>query len=1001
MDTPTVEAAFLIYNIECNSLKNEGKSGTIRELNRRINKYSYFLLSSSYKHVNNFTYTTDVLHCFYKVVEYYILKYYNGIVIDSTLFFKCINDIKNRSSDMFQNGEKENDINYHKNEDAKNDQKSIGNVCHAETSDTYLFDYKVLSTFIENLKKKYNQNKEKKDKVNEKRKGMKKKEKHNSNIQTDSNAHLGMESHNCRHSEGYKTVCKKCTKINNVTENFPFRKKFLYELCEMNSSFDNKKNRMVYITKIFRKIINRKLIRQFICENDKIMKKNYFKFFLHLSLGIFIYLYIYKYVKRTYKNMEFFVFLNDLKNIRHIYINNIPYIEKQQMYSFVKYVKFLNIQMFRYIYISFFVNIYKYINLIHNVTLLTLYNYVTQMKERKCARNKMEPMKEIEATNNPSSHSHKQLENALDEKFRDTICADKNHADGGQNFVKGSNLAKRNALIAEEELLINEHAQNLAKTSPEKYSSEIINNSHNKHRSALNNKREEGKGKSGLIKKSSCEMDSYASPSNEKKKCNDHPLKNNRQNTDEMIFDCYIYVFIFFKYIRDTRKWMKSRIIKIQINIKKMIGLFIHIYNMNKEAIDIKKALSKNREKKSDLSITLTNSIFEDNNVKDSLHSLYFNYLQLSKYYKSCIKINYEIIESVHMFHILLKHFYNYFPILNNKKGKCTIYNYYDKCEIHCEKTEESEESEKSEKTKKKDKSENKKKNKNNFNIFKNVNDYELDFFYFNDIKNDEKEVIHDLTENNKVESFDEIFDTEGKATPSASASAQNCGEDHRGKAKEKECEECENPGDNLIDDNLESSKRIFLRCINDLDTFLVNVDREFSLQSDTTKMEANALTTRENISSNFSFLRSSSVLQNLRHNKTIYNKIMENVENFCNSEFPTMKNCLSHLGTYDKKVLDIYDSNIFDVCYKFKNGITVESEESIKNKKLLEVKIFLDYEKLYTKRTVETQTHVSLFKKDKLIQIAKDKEVSTISDQHIQAKKICNPIFYLKDIYD
>lgn len=92
----------------------------------------------------------------------------------------------------------------------------------------------------------------------------------------------------------------------------------------------------------------------------------------------------------------------------------------------------------------------------------------------------------------------------------------------------------------------------------------------------------------------------------------------------------------------------------------------------------------------------------------------------------------------------------------------------------------------------------------------------------------------------------------------------------------------------------------------------------------------------------------------------------------------------------------------IFLICtIKYQKKKSIETEESIKNKTLLQVKIFLDYEKLYNKKTVETQTIESVFKKDKSIQIMKDKEISTITQQYSQTQKVTNTLFYLKDIYD
>lgn len=160
---------------------------------------------------------------------------------------------------------------------------------------------------------------------------------------------------------------------------------------------------------------------------------------------------------------------------------------------------------------------------------------------------------------------------------------------------------------------------------------------------------------------------------------------------------------------------------------------------------------------------------------------------------------------------------------------------------------------------------------------------------------------------------------------------------------------------------------------------------------------------------------QSSDVLKCLKGQTSVYNKIEEILNqlfnnnimlNQLNSNITTENyvnyvNYVNHLHKYNKNILEIYDDHIFDMYYKIPKEKSIETEESIKNKTLLQVKIFLDYEKLYNKKTVETQTIESVFKKDKSIQIMKDKEISTITQQYSQTQKVTNTLFYLKDIYD
>ncbi|SCP03331.1 conserved Plasmodium protein, unknown function [Plasmodium malariae] len=1029
MDLPKVEAAFLIYNLEYYALINHEKLYTIKELNKKINKYAQVILSSNYKHVNNFSYTTEILHYFYKITEYYFMKYFNSTIIDSTFFFKCINDIKNRSFDIVQNDEMKKQFNLDENkgtQKSENLTENLGENLENKKVGNYSFNCKVLHSFVENLKRICSENRKHAININEIKRREEKREKSNSRNNISNNNNNGI------NSETHTRKAKKTNETKHSEEHTKFHKRFYYELCEINGSHNNEKNRMIYITKIFRKIINRKKVRQFICENEKRVKKNNLKFFLNLSLGIFIYLYIYKYIKKNYKKIEFFIFLNNLQNIRKIYLNNMPYIEKRQLCNFIKYIKLLNIQMFQYVYISFFVNIYKYANLIYNVTLLTLFNYFKHIYENNIEKKKglQKNENQIIDTNDNMCKSFLKID---DTKCKEINNDSKNYVEVDENFSNKIILSKeKNIQIKEEQIMSSERGKGI-NTNTYECLNKIIDNNDSILSSDLNKKK--GENVTSGINENTCnKIDDNTSPSNGKQNHNSfYSIENKREQTNEIIFDCYIYVFILFTYIRKTRNRMKSKMIKIQNNIKKMISIFVKIYYINQkekkekeeevgveeeegkveeevgveekegkveeeeEAVEErKKSLRKYIGNKKHVRTNFDESSCKaSHNIVNSLPSLYFNYIELSKYYKSCIKINYEIMNLVHKFHLLLKHFYKYLPVLNINKENCIIYNYYNKCYIYNENIKKKEDTDKV--IPRKDIYEKRKKKETTFNIFKNVTDYELDFFYFNEKEHDEKEIIHDLVQNNEVELFEHVFEEGAKNEFANCQSSQSCTE-------QQDAQERENSDNGLSSDEMEYSKKLFLYYLNNnLEMCLINlVDKdEFSSANDEAQNGGNTLTTSYTKTKNLSFLKSTSILQYLNNNKNTYNKIIEIIHQFYNNPSHTLKNCIKDLNIYDKNILEIYDDNIFDLYYKFKNEATFETEESIKNKKLLEVKIFLDYEKLHTKRTVETQTPISFFKKDKLIQIAKDEEVSTIAERSIQTKKITNPIFYLKDIYD
>ncbi|CRG97608.1 conserved Plasmodium protein, unknown function [Plasmodium gallinaceum] len=979
MVDPKVEVAFLIYNFEFNKLRIYEKSEIIIELNRKINKYGILALQSSYKYVNNFSYTTEIFHYFFKLAEYYLFKYFNSIIVDSIFFFKCINDIKSNSSYDIQKKEKENQVHFNHNADVKKNENVNDFENIKKSDDDYSFDCRTLHIFIENLKRIDRKN-NKKDvsRYNNNNK--------NININNESNIKkINMQKENKNNEEI------------SSSGNLKFRKTFLYELCEI-SNFYNKKNIMIIITKIFRKIINRNKIRYFICENDKIKKKNYLKFFLNLFLGIFIYIYIFKYIKENYKSIEYFIFLNNLKNIRQVYFNNVPYLEENQIISFIKYIKFINIRMFQYIYISFFINIYKYVNLIYNLTILSFFNFFKYLYEKN--------KKELHNIKNESPKIKYKLKNTNminDEKSKKI----NNINNEDENIIHYDRPLSENIKIEENESFKDENKEYTKKKTYE--------DTNNITRSYLD--------KYSIGKKENGEQNiSYMFIKNDNfKLCNsrkDIPLKLNssysldekEEYINELVYDCYVYIFIFFKYIKIVRKKMKLKIMKIQKHIKNMIGIFVKIYNFNKvKGKGRKNSFDINMEKKEDNFNAFPNKDSFDNYVDDTFHFLYFKYIELSRSYKICIKLNYKIIKLVHMFHLLLKHFYKFFPVLNIKKESCIIYNYYNKSFIY------------NEKKKKKDNKENlneKKENhkeKDNFDVFKNVTAYQLEFFYFIEKKNNEKEIIHDLVEDNETESFNHIFNKNLEKFSSFIELNQFKGEeeDYLEKVLSKKISH--------------NSKKLFLYCLNrNLDNFLINVNKDkISFDDDIVEYQdinkgnknencVSNISKRENISiekeknvlktknvNKILCLYDSPILEALKNNKNIYNIIVEIIENFCNKKFTFLENCIADLNMYNKNALEIYEDNIFDMHYKFKKEVPFESDESLKNKKLLEVKIFLDYEKIYTKKTVETQTQISLFKKDMSIQMSKDKEVFTTTEQFIQTKEISNPIFYLKDIYN
>ncbi|CDO63596.1 conserved Plasmodium protein, unknown function [Plasmodium reichenowi] len=942
-DMCILSCAFLIYNFEYNNFEIKEKSEIVKQTNKKINKYGNFILLSNYKYVNNFSYTTNILHYFYKITEHYIFKYVNSIIIDSLFFFKCINEIKYyKSSDNFEK-EKMKEKYY-----IKLDEDNKRYVCH----DNYLFDYNTLHNYVEQFKKIKGKKKKEKEKTINK----------NINIEDDKKAvftNYGDQiniNNNNNHMNDNSYMKNK--KINNSEPILAFKKSFLYKICEVNDNLHNKKNRMIYLTKIFRKIITRKKIREFICENEKKKKKKYLQFFLHLSLGIFIYIYIYKYIKQNYKSIEFFIFLNNLKKIKQLYLDQIPHMDKANILNFIKHIKFINIQMFQYIYISFFVNIYKFVNFIYHLTMLSLYNYFKYYYE--CD-------KDLDNNNKKKNKNNKHIFNI---NSVNNLSLDNNHKDKKEDnheYIKEE---------FEHKCYSNNNSSSFENQNI-KYHSLLINNEYKKH----------------------------------------------------LIFDCYIYIFIFFKYIKHLRNTIKYKIEKIQNNIKKIINIFINIYHINKTEINKNKC---NVSKKVNISNS-HNLINKDENVKlnemndnvscnDHLYNIYSNYIHLSKKYKNCIKINYEIIKSIHLFHLLLKHFYNYFPILkitNNQTDNLIIYNYYDKSYIYPYENNNKQNVIKNVENQTTDVLKDKEEKINNFNVFKNVNEYELDFFYFNETKNDENGTIHSLVESTKMENFDDILLNKNETE----LSSYNLPQNHISHDYLLEEEKDQHNSVNFL-----TSEKLFLYLINNkLDHILINVHMyNFSNENGTIKYTPidgyNIPVPKEENDMNNMVLQignekchiyqSSDVLKCLKGQTSVYNKIEEILNQLFNNNIMLNQlnfnittenyvNYVNHLHKYNKNILEIYDDHIFDMYYKIPKEKSIETEESIKNKTLLQVKIFLDYEKLYNKKTVETQTIESFFKKDKSIQIMKDKEISTITQQYSQTQKVTNTLFYLKDIYD
>ncbi|CDU20571.1 conserved Plasmodium protein, unknown function [Plasmodium yoelii] len=1001
MDRSKTEVAFLIYNLEFGKLKNNHQSLVINELNKKINKYTSFILDSSYKHVNNFSYSTNIFHYFYKVTEYYILKYFNSIIVDSIFYFKCINDLKNKSLCDTQNDEPKlykcvyKDKNEHMLENWNNNE-----------SNDYTFDYQILTNFIQNLKKLYEKNNCVASNIGGKNitkaKDSEKKNRQKNDDNNDTKSEKCKKKNEDRQNNKNKIKNELKNEIKNASESFKFGKTFLYAICEINNSLDNKKSRMICITKIFRKIVNKKKMRKYICENDKMAKKMYLKFFLNLSLGIFIYLYMYRYIKKKYKNIDFFIFLNNLKNIRKIYSNNTSYFEKQQIISFIKYIKFMNIQMFQYAYISFFVNIYKYINLIHNTTLVTLYYYFKKINKKHKGKIKLIKKKDGKNYGHQNNGPYEYFIIEHDDKQQcDENCCHYNKNLCDKEFVYNQNISNEIDQIEKEKGTKNENVGNSVTKNLESPQSDNANlntkNNNNKLINDINNKRENGIGLSGSYDYNNNKQCNHEFNWVENKKEIILSMKNNINGINEIIFDNYIYVFIFYKYIRNIKRNMESNIIKIQSNIKKMIHLFINIYKTNNEEsnkMEQNMSLSMNTEDTKNIS----NSILGDkecnnNYINDSTQFLiYFKYIELCKYYKSCIKINYEIIKLVYTFHILLTHFFKYFPVLNFKKGNCTIYNYYDKSYIYKEQAS----------NENIDTKEAGKINKECFfDIFKNVKDYEIDFLYFNEYpqkKGDVDETLQSIEQHNQVESFNDVFHVDDNTNFDSTNLSQN-------NFTKENINDHENADNNYSNDCIEGLKNIFLYCINNnLDDFLISVNMEenFQIKKEISENEKNNSIINQNKGDEFvKKCRSNRILEILKTNKPLYSKILEIIEGFSKGMSNIIQNYEYDLNRYSKKVLEIYDGNIFDIHYKFSNQNTIESEEEIKNKKLLEVKIFLDYEKLYNKKTVETQTPVSFFKNDKAIQIAKDAEAITISEQFIQTRKNNNPIFYLSDIYN
>ncbi|CXJ15933.1 conserved Plasmodium protein, unknown function [Plasmodium berghei] len=992
MDRIKTEVAFLIYNLEFGKLKNNHQSYVINELNRKINKYTSFILDSSYKHVNNFSYSTNIFHYFYKVTEYYILKYFNSIIVDSIFYFKCINDLKNKSHCGAQNDESK----LYKCIYKEKNEKMLEN-WNNNDSNYYTFDYQVLTNFIQNLKKLYEKNNCVASNAGGKNITKAKDSEKTTRQKNDDNNATKPEKCNNKNEDRQNNE----NEIKNASESFKFGKTFIYAICEINNSLYNKKNRMICITKIFRKIVNKKKMRKYICENDKMAKKMYLKFILNLSLGIFIYLYMYRYIKKKYKNIDFFIFLNNLKNIRQIYSNNTSYFEKQQIISFIKYIKFINIQMFQYAYISFFVNIYKYINLIHNTTLVTLYYYFKKINKKHKWKIKLIKKKDGKNSGHQNNDPYEYfiIEHDGKQKCNESYCHDnKNVCD--KEFVYNQNISNEIGQIEKEKGVKNENVgKNVTKNLEFPQSDNANLNTKNintKLINDINNKRAIEIGLSGSYDYNNNKQCNIGFNWVEIKKESILSMKNNINGINEIIFDNYIYVFIFYKYIRNIKKSMKYNITKIQSNIKKMIHLFINICKTNNDEnnkMEQKMPLSMNTEDTKNISNNILGDQECNNNyINDSTQFLiYFKYIELCKYYKSCIKINYEIIKSVHTFHILLTHFFKYFPVLNFKKGNCIIYNYYDKSYIYKEQASN-------------ENIDTKKAGKVNkecfFDIFKNVKDYEIDFLYFNEYqkkKDDVDETLQSIEENNQVESFSEVFHIDDNTNFDSTNLSQN-------NFTKENINDHENTDNNYSNGYIEGLKKIFLYCINNnLNDFLISVNMEenFQIKRDTSENEKNISIINQNKGDELvKKCRSDSILEILKTNKALYSKILEIIEGFSKGMSNIIQNYEYDLNRYSKKVLDIYDNNVFDIHYKISNQNTIESEEEVKNKKLLEVKIFLDYKKLYNKKTVETQTPVSFFKNDKAIQIAKDTETITISEQFIQTRKNNNPIFYLSDIY-
>ncbi|ANQ10294.1 Uncharacterized protein PCOAH_00039390 [Plasmodium coatneyi] len=984
MDTPPdVESAFLIYNFETSPIRNAEKSSIIKQFNKKIRRHEKVLLNSHYKHVNNFSYSTDIFHNFYKITEYYLLKYVNSIIIDSTLFFKCVHQVKSGSSGLAQNDEDRLQKGHCPSEEPEEGNKLVGNLkTNSDVPADFTFDCVILRNFVENFKRVNSSSvRISKPGGKENKKGKSQKE----DISEDENG--GSTTNNAEANPRGGTE---------DTQYCPFRKSFLYELCEVYSRFHNKKNRMICITKIFRKIVTRKQIRQFICENDKRKKKNYLRFFLNLSLGIFIYLYMHRYIKKNYRNVEFFIFLNTPQNFQHIYVNMVPHMGKEQMYSFAKFVKSLNIRMFRYVYITFFVNIYKYVNLIYNVTLLTLYNYFKYLNEG---------MKR-EKESLPLEREEQMEEGTYLTGVQPNICANDTTLEGSNrsseknspNEDNQANSLRKNMQNNQNGLKRDVDTESAApniQQNCERVNSSIGEKSPNE----LNYKRE-------TEDTSTWSGRQHYKPT---------PPNCSEEHTHEIILSCYVYLFIFYHYIRETRKRMKSEILRIQNDVKKMIALFVKIYDINKKGNNNENGTmgEYTKDGTDDLLGSLSSSGDPTNPTANPVHSLHFNFIQMSKCYRSCVKRNYELIKSVHMFHLLLKHFYKYFPILNVKNDKCIIYNYSNKHFIHYAKmvekngcienilcTEEK----------------NRQKGSGNnppLDVFKNVKDYELDFFYFHE-KNDEEEIIKDLVQSREEETFDHLFRA-GQGDKVSSAEFPRVSAEGHPVSESEGINEQKDEEDTLGEDSLEPSKGIFLNCVNNgLDGLLLRAGAEMGGTPGKTQRDGYASIAHNSGSdnicdphsshngANFATLRKSPILQLLQSNIKIYRKIAAVMETFSSSTFEgTIKNCLDDLNRYNENALKIYDDNIFDMQHKIERESTLESEESRRNKKLLQVKIFLDYEKLYTKKTVETQTPVSFFRKEKVIQIPKDEGVSTTSEQYIQAKRVENPIFYLKDIYD